>query len=107
MKTTAAQRRPTVGTRRSGYVVAGLINAALAFLINVEPGWSVLGFLTADTPQVLGLVNLSLVASIAANVIYLVYDPPPVKALGDLIAPRAQVRVEIRRHRRISRATPP
>jgi hypothetical protein len=83
--TTTAHRRPTVGARRAGYVVAGMINAVLAFLINVEPGWSVLGFLTADTSRVLPLVNLSLVAGIATNVIYLVHDSPPVKALGELV----------------------
>ena len=41
-------------------------------------------FLTSDTGQVLWLVNLSLAAGIAANVVYLAYDPPWLKSLGDL-----------------------
>ncbi len=85
MTVTTPHRRPPVGARRTGYIIAGVINALLAFLINAEPGWSALGFLTADTRQAVGLVNLSLVAGIAANVVYLVRDTPRVKALGDLI----------------------
>ena len=34
-------------------------------------------FLTLDMRQVLWLVNLSLAAGIAANVVYAAYDPPP------------------------------
>jgi len=41
-------------------------------------------FLTSDTGQVLWLVNLSLAAGIAANAVYLAYDPPWVRSLGDL-----------------------
>ena len=41
-------------------------------------------FLTSDTGQVLWLVNLSLAAGIAANAVYLAYEPPWLKSLGDL-----------------------
>lgn len=36
------------------------------------------------TAQVLWLVNLSVAAGIAANLVYLAYDPPWLKSLGDL-----------------------
>ena len=38
-------------------------------------------FLTSDTAQVLMLVNLCLAAGIAANLVYLAYDPPWLKSL--------------------------
>jgi cobalamin synthase len=53
-------------------------------VLNGSPGWQAIPFLTSDADQVLWLVNLSLAAGIAANVIYLAYDPPWVRSLGDL-----------------------
>ena len=41
--------------------------------------------IVTTTGQVLWLVNLSLAAGIAANVVYLAYDPPWVRSLGDLV----------------------
>jgi hypothetical protein len=38
-----------------------------------------------DTKQVLWLVNVSLVASIFANVVYVAYDPAWLTSLGDLV----------------------
>jgi len=77
--------RPTLAARRTGYVVAVLVNAAILYAINVWPGWDTVPFLTDDTVDVLDLVNASIVVSIAANVVLLVRDPPRVKALGDVI----------------------
>ena len=77
-------QRPPAGTRRVGYSVAIAFNAALLFVLNGWPGWQAIPFLTSDTVQVLWLVNLSLAAGIAANAVYLAYDPPWVKSLGDL-----------------------
>jgi hypothetical protein len=54
-------------------------------VLNGSPGWQAVPFLTSDTAQVLWLVNLSLAAGIAANVVYLAYDPPWVRSLGDLV----------------------
>ena len=77
--------RPRLAARRTGYVVAVLVNAAILYAINVWPGWDTVPFLTDDTVDVLDLVNASIVVSIAANVVLLVRDPPRVKALGDVI----------------------
>ncbi|MDF2093481.1 hypothetical protein P0Y31_14105 [Knoellia sp. 3-2P3] len=85
MATAAARKRPTVAARRSGYVAAALINGLLLYLVNRRPGWEAVPFLTAETEQVLGLVNASIVAGVAANLVYLVADPPRLRSLGDLV----------------------
>jgi hypothetical protein len=83
--TAAARKRPTVAARRSGYVVAVLVNGLLLYLVNRRPGWEAVPFLTAETEQVLALVNASLVAGVVANLVYLVTDPPRLRSLGDLV----------------------
>lgn len=75
--------RRGVGVRRFGYVVAAAVNLALLYGINVWPGWDVLPFLTARTTEVLTLVNASLIAPIAANVLYIVHDPRWLRAFGE------------------------
>jgi hypothetical protein len=78
-------RRPPPAARRFGYLIAAAVTAAMLYLIDVWPGWQELPFLTDDTKQVLWLVNVSLVASISANVVYVAYDPAWLKSLGDLV----------------------
>jgi hypothetical protein len=85
MARTDPARRPSAGARRAGYCIAIAFGAALLFVLNARPGWQAIPFLTSDTGQVLWLVNLSLSAGIAANAVYLAYDPPWLKSLGDLI----------------------
>jgi hypothetical protein len=70
--------------RRLGYIIAIVINAAILYAANRSPGWDVVPFLTDRTPEVLGLVNASLIAGIVANFVYVVWDPPRLHALGDL-----------------------
>ncbi len=77
--------RPSRAARRFGYVVAIVLNAAMLYAINVWPGWDVVPFLTDDTVDVLDVVNASIVATLAANVVYVFRDPPRVKALGDVV----------------------
>ena len=81
----ATQRRPAVGARRAGYIVAVLVNAALLCAVNVWPGWEAVPFLASSTRLVIGLVNLSIVVNLGANVVYLLRDPPWLKALGDML----------------------
>jgi len=78
-------RRPSAGARRAGYGLAIVFSTALLVILNGSPGWQAIPFLTSDTAQVLWLVNLSLAAGIAANLVYLAYDPPWLKSLGDLV----------------------
>ena len=82
---TVQTRHPSLASRRVGYVIAGVINVALLYAVNVWPGWSVVPFVTDDMTQVLGIVNASLVVGLVANAVYLVQDAPWVKALGDLV----------------------
>jgi hypothetical protein len=79
-----AQAGRSVAARRSGYVVALIVNGALLFLINAAPGWQAVPFLTPATRQVLGLVNVVLVLNLVVNIIYLAYDGPWLRAFGDI-----------------------
>ena len=81
----ATQRRPAVGARRAGYLVAVLVNAAMLCAVNVWPGWEAVPFLTGGMRLVIGLINLSIVVNLGANVVYLLRDPPWLKALGDIL----------------------
>ena len=83
--TETASKRPAVGDRRVGYVVAVLVNAAVLYAVNVWPGWQALPFLTEDMRLVLGLVKASMLVSIVANMVYFVADPRWLKALGDIV----------------------
>lgn len=85
MALTDGARRGSAGARRVGYCLAIGFSAALLVVLNGSPGWQAIPFLTSDTSQVLWLVNLSLAAGIAANVVYLAYDPPWVRSFGDLV----------------------
>ena len=75
-------RRPAA--RRAGYVVSIIVNVAFVFLVNVRPGWWIVPFLTDATPDVLGWVNASIVVTVVANAVYLVYDPRWLRALGGM-----------------------
>ena len=70
--------------RRFGYLVAITVNAVLLFLINRSPGWESLSVLTPSTAEVIGIVNASILASVIANLVYLVWDADWLRALGDV-----------------------
>jgi hypothetical protein len=82
---TTNKRRTRPAGSRGGYVVAAALNAALLYMINVSPGWTVVPFLTADMSAVLPWINASLAVGIAVNVVYLIVDDTFVKGLGDLL----------------------
>jgi hypothetical protein len=83
MSATTKSRTPVA--RRAGYVIAVLVNTLLIYLINVWPGWDVLPFLTSGMTQVLPLINLSLVAGVAVNLVYLAHDARWLVAAGGLV----------------------
>jgi hypothetical protein len=85
MTVTAPAQRTTAAARRGGYAVSVLVNAALLLAVNRWPGWEAVPFLTDRTHLVTGLVNLSIVVNLAANVVYLVRDPGWLKAFGDTV----------------------
>jgi hypothetical protein len=88
--------RPSPVARRIGYVIGAAVNVALLYAVHVWPGWQAVPFLTEDTRQVLGLVTLSLIAGLVANIIYIAYDAPRWKALGDLVTTAIGVAVMVR-----------
>ena len=69
MARTGSARRPSPGARRTGYVFAIAFGVAFLIILNGWPGWQALPFLTAATSQVIVLVNVSLAAGIAANLV--------------------------------------
>lgn len=73
------------GARRAGYLIAILVNAALAWVVNVWPGWQEVPFLTADTAEVIPLVNASLLVGILSNTVFLLRDPAWLRALSSLV----------------------
>lgn len=83
--TSTLARRPSTASRRGGYVVAAVINAVFLWLIHVSPGWDAVPFLTADFQQVLWLIDLSLVVTIALNLLYLIRDPRRLTAAGAVV----------------------
>jgi hypothetical protein len=80
----APRRLRGSASRRLGYAIAFVVNAALLYAGNIWPGWWVLPFLTEDTREVIGIVNLSLTAGMVANFACLLLDRPWMKALADL-----------------------
>ena len=83
--TTTVGKRPSVATRRAGYVAGAIVNAVLLWLIHVWPGWDAVPFLTADFDCVLWLVDLALVVTIALNLLYLIRDPRWLTAAGAVV----------------------
>jgi hypothetical protein len=81
---TKVKKQPSVAARRTGYVFSIVINAALIFGINVWPGWDVLPFLSGEFGTLVGLINASILVSLAVQVVYLFRDGKPVKQLGDI-----------------------
>jgi hypothetical protein len=96
MTRTRTTPRPSVATRRVGYTLAAAANAALLYLVNGWPGWQAVSFLTEDTGQVLGLVNLSLAVGLAANLVYLAHDGPRTESLGELVTTGVGLAVLVR-----------
>jgi hypothetical protein len=85
MSITAPTRQPSVATRRFGYLLGAAINLALAYAVNIWPGWEAVPFLTEETQQVVGLVTFSMLVAVVVNLVYVAADPPWLKALGDTV----------------------
>jgi hypothetical protein len=77
--------RQSVTARRVGYAISIAVNALLIGLIYVEPGWRVLPFLTEDAVPVIALVVMSMIVTIAVNLVWIAHDPLWLRSLGDLV----------------------
>ena len=69
-----ATHEPGHGARRFGHLVTIVVSLALLYLANGLPNWNT-PIITNDWPDVLWAVNLSLGATIVANLIFLAFDP--------------------------------
>lgn len=72
------------GGRRAGYLAAIIINIILIFVFNNLLNWGV-PFLTSRYSGVIWAIDLSLGASIIANILYLIFDYAWLRHLGQLI----------------------
>jgi hypothetical protein len=75
-------RQPRLA-RQAGYGLAIGINTVLLWVVQNLGDWGWPSFVTAEWTRVRWIVSLSIAATILANVLYIVYDAPWVKALGD------------------------
>lgn len=72
------------GNRKSGYIAAIIINIILIYVFNNLMNWGV-PFLTERFSAVLWAINISLSATILANVIYLLADINWLRHTGEII----------------------
>ncbi|WP_200938540.1 hypothetical protein [Cellulomonas sp. Root137] len=84
---TSSRPRPPRSARRVGYLIGALVDGAILWLVNISPGWQVVPFLTPELGSVLPLVNLSIAVGLVANLVYVLVDPPWLRAAGDAIVP--------------------
>jgi hypothetical protein len=75
----------TTSTARAGYLAGALGNALLLGALHIWPGWQVLPFLTAETPEVLGAVDAMLVAGIAIDLLHVVRHRPWQTPVGTFV----------------------
>ena len=71
-------------TRRSGYVVAIAVNVVMLYVVNNLLAWDILPFLTNDFGRVLWLIDISLLATIIVNLMYVAYDRSWFRSLGQI-----------------------
>ncbi|MDH3261409.1 MAG: hypothetical protein OEM81_05340 [Acidimicrobiia bacterium] len=83
-KPNPSKASPSPATRRFGYSVAVLINAAMLVAVNNLLAWDILSFLTDDFERVIPIITVSLGASIFVNLVYLFYDPGWFKSLSQI-----------------------
>lgn len=77
-----AERR---ALRVAGYIVAVGVNVAILVVVNNLLDWGWLPFLTKDFADLLWLIDLSLLATIGVNLIYIWYDPRWFKSFGQIV----------------------
>jgi hypothetical protein len=84
LETTRQERTTPTALKRSGYVIAIVINLIMMFVANNILSWGWFPFLTDDFTSLLPLINISLAATILANVCYLAFDPAWFKSLTQI-----------------------
>lgn len=80
-------RPPSTSTppgRRAGYAIAAVVNAVFLAMVDDILRWDRLTFLTDEVDQVLPFLRISFAASVAVNLLYLVFDPRWFKSLTQI-----------------------
>jgi hypothetical protein len=78
----AAKRGLT--TRKTGYGAAVVVNLIILYVINNLLEWDWFRFLTDEFGPMLWLINISLAATILANLVWLGYDPAWFRSVGQI-----------------------
>lgn len=80
-----ARGRAARPLRRTGYAVSIAVNFILIWVVTNLVSWGILPFLTDEFAQVETLAVSGLVVGIVLYGIYLMFDPPWMRILGDAI----------------------
>ncbi len=67
--------------RRIGYGVAAVFNLIFLVIVNNLVDWGWISWLTEDFETLLPIINLSLLASVIVNLVYILYDQKWFKTL--------------------------
>jgi len=94
--TASVKTRPSVRTRRAGYLVGVVLNGVLLILVNGRPGWAAVPFLTPGFSSVVGLVDLALVAGLVTGLVHVWHDPEWLVALDGVVTACAGLAALIR-----------
>lgn len=89
-------QRPAPSTRRIGYGVAVVVNVVMLFVVQNFLAWGWPAFLTADFDRVVGIISISLIASIIFNLAYLWYDPDWFRHAGQAVTGAVSLAVMVR-----------
>lgn len=89
------RERPPAAARRLGYSFGVAVNLLLLYAVN-RIGWQEVSFLTSDTEQLVGLLNLSLALGVLVNVVLIASDPRWLKAAGDALTTAASIVLLVR-----------
>ena len=81
---TRPRRRAPRGARVVGYAVVALLTLVAYYAVNNLLRWGV-PFLTDSFSAVLPIISLSLGATFVANLVYMVYDAPWLKHVGQIV----------------------
>lgn len=80
--TTTGMGRPA---RRVGYIIGAAVNGVFIYVANNLLDWDAFPWLTAEFADVLPAINVSLVAGVIVNLLYVANDSVRVKSTGDIV----------------------
>ncbi len=91
-----ARTAPSAPARRFGYLVAVAVNGFLLWAVHNVLGWEWTRFITDEWDQVLPILTTSLIAAIAVNTLYVVFDPKWFKSLTQIALSGISLAVTVR-----------